>query len=139
MPPMDGWSLIARIAAQRERFDESAAIAESAAFLILRNQLMLGVQSATDLRSLAQIVGAEAMGAVIRALAPYELRRILANANPAATANMTTEEARHELASLANVEPGAWSADELDFITVTPLRPMRRHKALGARRIRAAG
>ena len=65
MPPAqaktDHWALLARIAAHRDRFGASDAIAASAALLLVRTQLMLGVASARELQEFAKVVGVEAL------------------------------------------------------------------------------
>lgn len=135
MPP-DGWTLLASMAASKERFLESASLAETTAFLILRNQLALGVRSRGELESVAEAVGPDAMNAALRALAVYEVRRILDNIEPALGASqLNPADARKLLASLM---PGASISDvDAPSFTLPPALPMRRHKALGARRIRA--
>lgn len=139
MRRIDGWELIARIAAQRERFSASGSIAETTAFLIVRNQLMLGVRTVEDFRAVGEAIGKEAMASVIRSLASYELRRILENLKPEAAGQHTAEEARRLLARLLPSSAPVRGAEELlaaNEPILPPTQTLRRHRALGARRVR---
>lgn len=136
MPHIDGWALIARIAANKHRFSACAAMAQSTALLLLRNQLMTGVRNASDLRGVTEAVGAEVMGGAIGAMAAYEVRRILNNVDPGGDAGaLSPGDARRALSQLASSgpvpPPGPGGENEVVF---EPARPLRNHKAMGARR-----
>jgi hypothetical protein len=130
---LDGWAVLARAAANKECFAQSAAIADTTAFLILRNQLMLGVRSGEDVARMTAAVGPAVMEGAVRALASYEVRRILDNID-AGAARLTPEDARQRLLDFV---PNAAARPPAALAFDPPaIQPMRRHKALGARRLR---
>jgi hypothetical protein len=136
MPHTDGWALIARMAAQRQRFTACTAMAQSAALLLLRNQLMTGVRTVDDLRGVTEAVGDDVMAGAIGAMAVYEVRRILNNVgaggNPGA---LSPGDARRALAQLAcsGRAPAPVESSE-SAVVFEPARPLRNHKAMLARR-----
>ena len=137
MPQIDGWALIARIAANKHRFSACAAMAQSTALLLLRNQLMTGVRNANDLRGVTEAVGAEVMAGAIGAMAAYEVRRILNNVDPGGNAAaLSPGDARRVLAQLASSGPvlAAPAQGGDSEVAFEPARPLRHHKAMSARR-----
>ena len=136
MPHTDGWALLARIAANKHRFSACAAMAQSTALLLLRNQLMTGVRNANDLRGVTEAVGAETMAGAIGAMAAYEVRRILNNVEPAGDAGaLSPGDARRALAQLASSGPvPAQTQGGEGEVVFEAARPLRHHKAMGARR-----
>jgi hypothetical protein len=136
MAHIDGWALIARIAANQHRFSACTAMAQSTALLLLRNQLMTGVRNASDLRGVTEAVGAEVMAGAIGAMAAYEVRRILNNVDPGGDASaLSPGDARRVLAQLASSGPVPAPAPGGESeVAFEPARPLRHHKAMSARR-----
>jgi hypothetical protein len=137
---IDGWVLMERIAAQPQRFSSCDTTVALAALLVLRNELVQGVTSEAGLLALADVVGQEPMVEVIENLAGYEAVRILANIE--GTDRRAPEAARKRLLEIVQQE----SAEEEEApepaavgaqgAAAEPVRALRRHRAMGARRIR---
>jgi hypothetical protein len=140
MPPAqaktDHWALLARIAAHRDRFGASDAIAASAALLLVRTQLMLGVASARELQEFAKVVGVEALTDVVKQLAAYEVKRILANIEPLQAETLTPSRARRRLVAYVRdeAEQDLPLGGEPEPVAVR--RVLKRHQAFGVRRLR---
>jgi len=136
MPHTDGWTLIARMAAHKQRFNACTAMAQSAALLLLRNQLMTGVRTVDELRGVTEAVGDNVMTGAIGAMAAYEVRRVLNNVAPGGDAgSLSPGDARRALAQLAclGAAPAQGESSE-SAVVFEPTRPLRNHKAMGARR-----
>lgn len=123
------WTLIARIVAHRELFDAAAGGAETAAHLLVRRQLFLGVRSADALQRIACAIGPGVMAHIVRSFEPHEVKQILSNIGAHAVAD--AEEGRRLLLGLIAENQMAERASNAP----PPLR-LRGHSALGARRIR---
>jgi len=132
---IDGWALLARIAAHRDQFAACEQTAALAGALLLRNQLVRGVTNETQFQHLAETVGVAVMLEVIRDLAGYEAMRVLRNIHgDRPLERMAPEQARRRLSELA-VESLPNTA--LDEPPAAPAgRTLRRHRSLGARRLR---
>jgi hypothetical protein len=140
--PIDGWTLLARISANPHRFGACDATVALVALLLLRSQLAQGVSNEEALIDLSEIVGEAPMIEVIENLASYEVLRILDNIDgpDALGAERTAQAARRRLIAIVRREGGL-----LSFAGAPPRygesisgRPLRRHRAMGARRIRPA-
>jgi len=133
---IDGWALLARIASRRDQFSACEQTAALAASLLLRNQLVRGVSSETQFQALAETVGSQVMLEVIRDLAGYEAARVLRNMQPPdrPAERLSPDAARRRLSELAQQGGG----DTPSVTLAEPVRTLRRHRSLGARRLRAA-
>jgi|CXWL01.1.fsa_nt_gi hypothetical protein len=147
---IDGWSLLARIAAHPRAFDACDMTAALTSLLLVRSQLTQGVASEAALIGLAAIVGREAMTEVIANLAGYEALRIVINVDgpdrlgkrrtPDAARRrlveiVTDQAADHSGSALVSAEPAGLAPAVSAF---EPARPLRHHRAMGARRARPA-
>lgn len=137
---IDGWALLARIAAHRDHFFACEQTAALAGALLLRNQLVRGVASEEQFLALSQTVGLEVMQEVIRDLAGYEAMRVLRNLHGGERPleRLSPELARRRLAELAaQTTPASAAALIAEPAPEAPTRTLRRHRSLGARRLRA--
>jgi len=147
---IDGWTLLARIAANPQAFSACDTTAALSSLLLLRSQLVQGVFSRADLVSLANVVGTAAITEVIDNLAGYEALRVVDNVGGAATlgANRGAAAARRWLLAcleggeeVTQAEPALVQAGPREgenFVTpAAASRALRRHRAMGARRQRS--
>lgn len=142
---IDGWTLLARIAANPQAFSACDTTAALSSLLLLRSQLVQGVSSRADLAELAAVVGAAAMTEVIDNLAGYEALRVVENigGDAALGANRGAAAARRWLLDcLAHPEastPSETPLHEAETFIAPPAasRALRRHRAMGARRVRS--
>lgn len=135
---IDGWALLSRIAAHTAQFDACDATAELAATLLVRTQLVRGCASEADFVRLVETVSPEVMAEVVQELAGYEALRILRNLQLGARAGEAgPEAARRRLLELVR---RGWEGAEAAAPAGQPpaVRTLRRHRAMGARRIRSA-
>lgn len=150
---IDGWTLLARIAANPATFHACDTTAALSALLLLRSQLVQGVSGSKDLSELANVVDDAAMREVINNLASYEALRVVDNIgagrllgeNRAAAAARRCLLACLEDPEHLRAEPPAPStktgAHANEAFVTPPLasRALRRHRAMGARRVRPTG
>jgi hypothetical protein len=129
MPKLNVWDLWSRLAANTARFEASAEVAETAALYVICNHLARA-QDAAQLRAISDIVGPEAIAAAVDALSPWEAARILTSFDPKAV-DLKPSHARVALAAFI-------LSGQAHEAPAPPARQMRRHKAIGARRIRGA-
>jgi hypothetical protein len=147
-----GWTLLARIAANPAAFDACDTTAALSALLLVRSQLVQGVDSGKSLKALAEVVGDAAMREVIDNLASYEALRVVDNIGAARLlgSSRSAAAARRCLLSVLEApdrvpEPmqappeGAPSSEETFVAPPMASRALRRHRAMGARRVRPAG
>lgn len=143
---IDGWTLMGRIAGCPERFEACDTTVALAALLLLRSQLVQGVKSEAALHDLADVVGQAPLIEVIENLAGYEALRVAANIAPGEE-RTTAQAARKRLIAIVKREtpleaeapvPIAARLSE-PISAAAPSRALRRHRAMGARRIRPAG
>jgi hypothetical protein len=130
MPKLNAWALWSRIAANNVRFEASAEVVETAALYVIRTQLARA-ENAAQLRAIGEVAGPDAIAAAINGLSPGEASRILVAFDPAA-AELKAAHARAALAALILLNPAPEAAPP------PQVRQMRRHKAIGARRIRSS-
>jgi hypothetical protein len=146
---IDGWTLLGRIAAYPDVFHACDTTAALSALLLLRSQLVQGVGSRQELAALAAVVGHAAMREVINNLAGYEALRIVENLGEghALGDNRGAAAARRWLLTCLEAPD---SAPPLVLDTALPptresetfvappaaSRALRRHRAMGARRVR---
>lgn len=150
---INGWTLLARIAANPGTFHACDTTAALSALLLLRSQLVQGVSSGKDLAELASVVGDAAMREVINNLASYEALRVVDNigASHLLVGSRGAAAARRCLLACLEdpehlpAEPAApsakTSAHANEAFVAPPLasRALRRHRAMGARRVRPTG
>ncbi|MBI1252543.1 MAG: hypothetical protein GC189_13860 [Alphaproteobacteria bacterium] len=141
MPPRtDGWALLTRIAARPEEFGCCETTAALAAQLLLRTQLIQGAICAADVRALTEVVGEAAMLELIENLAGYEAVRILGNLEGFNREPRGADAARRALADIARGGGdggGDLRTSATAFVAARTDRALTRHKAMGARRLRA--
>ena len=137
-PQIDGWALLARIAAHRDHFSMCEQTAALAGALLLRNQLVRGVTDEAQFLALTDTVGVEVMQEVIRDLAGYEAMRVLRNLNAGGRPleRLSPELARRRLAELAGKTSSPSPPSTQEPPPEAPVRTWRRHRSLGARRLR---
>jgi hypothetical protein len=142
---IDGWTLMARIVAQPQTFGACDTTVALAALLLLRSQLVQGVTSEQALTALADVVGQAPMVEVIENLAGYEAIRVVQNIDgPDALGDERTPQAarRRLLAIVQRDEPASEAATTVRLSEpvsgAAPGRALRRHRAMGARRVRPA-
>jgi hypothetical protein len=144
--------LLARIAGNPSVFHACDTTAALSALLLVRSQLVQGVASGKDLKALAEVVGDAAMREVIDNLASYEALRVVDNigaagllgaSRGAAAARrclLAVLEAPDRLPQPAQTAPdSAGKADEVFVAPPLASRALRRHRAMGARRVRPTG
>jgi hypothetical protein len=149
---INGWTLLARIASEPSVFHACDTTAALSALLLIRSQLVQGVNSGKDLKALAEVVGEAAMREVIDNLASYEALRVVDNIGAASLlgASRGAVAARRCLLSvlerpesLAGAEAlmpdAAGKPDEMFVAPPLASRALRRHRAMGARRVRPTG
>jgi hypothetical protein len=143
---IDGWTLLARIAASPQAFDACDTTAALSALLLLRSQLVQGVTRRADLAALATVVGPVAMTEVIDNLAGYEALRVIENMGEgeALGPNRSATAARRWLLACLEAPDAVPAAPPQPATIVEPLvtsqassRALRRHSAMGARRVRS--
>lgn len=149
---IDGWTLIARIAAHPHKFPACEATAGLASMLLVRSQLVQGVSSQQDLHDLAAVVGPEPLLEVVENLAGYEALRVVDNIGwpqSAGGGRTTTAARRWLIAALRETPMRETSAREPEQPkpTAAPAaapaasvssRTLRGHRAMGAKRVRPA-
>ena len=125
---IDGWRLLARIAARPDAFAGCETTARLAALLLIRTQLVQGVVNKRDFLALARTIGEETMSEVLDNLVGYEALRIADNVGWEAPGARSAAAARRWLIGfLHNAgEPAA----------SRPREGLRRHRAMGATRVR---
>ncbi len=127
---IDGWRLLARIAARPDAFAGCETTARLAALLLIRTQLVQGIVNKRDFLLLARSIGEEAMAEVIDNLANYEALRVADNVGWDAPGARTAATARRWL--IGCLQSAA------DATTAQPRQNLRRHRAMGATRVRVA-
>src|SRR5262245_15474730 len=126
---IDGWRLLARIAARPDAFAGCETTARLAALLLIRTQLVQGVVNKRDFLLLARSIGEEAMAEVIDNLANYEALRVADNGGWEASGARTAATARRWLIGCLQTAGDAAS----------PRRgSLRRHSSMSATRVRVA-
>lgn len=145
---IEGWTLMARIAAHPQKFDACDMIAALTSLLLVRTQLMQNVASEAALIDLAAIVGHDAMTEVIENLAGYEALRIASNVDGADPSGKrrTPDAARRRLLDIvtdkaadhSGATPKAATGLAPAASVFEAARPLRGHRAMGARRVRPA-
>ncbi|MBL8549070.1 MAG: hypothetical protein JNJ73_03730 [Hyphomonadaceae bacterium] len=143
---IDGWTLMGRIVGNPDRFEACDTTVALAALLLLRSQLVQGVSSESALLDLAEVVGQGPMIEVIENMAGYEALRVVANLGGGEGEERTALAARRRLIAIVKREalqatatsPAAVRLSE-PISGAAPSRALRRHRAMGARRIRPAG
>ncbi len=136
-PRADAWKLLAKIAANPAAFAASGAVASATGASILRNQLLHGVMSISQLTELSAIVGEEALSAAIHVLAGFEIQHVLTNISAGGRSNgaLECEAARRLLLGLAagiDTFPMTAAAQA----PKPAMRTLRRHYFSGASRQR---
>jgi hypothetical protein len=143
-----GWTLLARIAANASVFNACDTTAGLSALLLVRSQLVQGVASGNDLKALAEVVGQAAMREVIDNLASYEALRVVDNIGAAGLlgASRSAAAARRCLLDVLEAPDGVLEltqpapvADGAHAAAPMASRALRRHRAMGARRVRPTG
>lgn len=125
---IDGWRLLARIAARPDAFAGCETTARLAALLLIRTQLVQGVVNKRDFLALARSIGEETMSEVLDNLAGYEALRIADNVGWETPGARSAAAARRWLIGCLHTagEPAA----------SRPRDGLRRHRAMGATRVR---
>lgn len=142
---IDGWTLMGRIVACPERFEACDTTVALAALLLLRSQLVQGVTTEEALLDLADVVGQAPMIEVIENLAGYEALRVAGNIGALPGEERTAQAARKRLIAIVKREDAAAAPAPAPprmsepISGAAPGRALRRHSAMGARRIRPAG
>lgn len=136
---IDGWTLMARIAAHPHKFSACAATAGLASLLLVRSQLVQGVATQQDLLDLAEVVGPETLREVVENLAGYEALRVADNIGWSAESagDRKTAAARRWLISVVR-GPEREPAPAKSAPQKSP-RTLRGHRAMGAKRVRTTG
>jgi len=127
---IDGWRLLARIAARPDAFAGCETTARLAALLLIRTQLVQGVVNKRDFLVLARSIGEETMAEVLDNLASYEALRIADNVGWEAAGARSAAAARRWLIGCLHGESSA--------VASQPRECLRRHRAMGATRVRVS-
>jgi hypothetical protein len=125
---IDGWRLLARIAARPDAFAGCETTARLAALLLIRTQLVQGVVHKRDFLVLASSIGEEPMAEVLNNLAGYEALRVADNVGWQAVGARSAAAARRWLIGCLQTAGDAAASQ--------PRQSLRRHSAMGARRVR---
>jgi hypothetical protein len=125
---IDGWRLLARIAARPDAFAGCETTARLAALLLIRTQLVQGVVNKRDFLALARSIGEETLTEVLDNLAGYEALRIADNVGWDAPGARSAAAARRWL--IGYLQTAA------DAAAPRPRDTLRRHRAMGATRVR---
>lgn len=133
-PRADPWTLLAKIAANPSAFAASGAVAAAAATGIMRNQLLHGTHSLTQLGELGRALGADRLTAAIQLLAGFEVQHVLTNIGGRGQSDgaLETHAARRLLLRLAQGD----EAPPAPPPPKPPTRTLHRHHFSGARRTR---
>ena len=125
---IDGWRLLARIAARPDAFAGCETTARLAALLLIRTQLVQGVVNKRDFLTLTRTIGEDTMSEVLDNLVGYEALRIADNVGWEAPGARSAAAARRWLIGCLHTagEPAASRLRE----------GLRRHRAMGATRVR---
>lgn len=138
---LDGWVVLAQMAARRRLFAASETTATLVSTLLVRTQLTQGVSSARDLETLRDIIGTPSLAAVVQDLAGYEALRILNNMGlDISNLDERTPDGarRHLLGMIRGDSVPQTQPDQSTSVENLSVRTLRRHQSLGARRIRLA-
>ena len=122
---IDGWRLLARIAARPDAFASCETTARLAALLLIRTQLVQGIVNKRDFLVLARSIGEETMAEVLDNLASYEALRIADNVGWQAAGARSAAAARRWLIGCLQAAGDAATSQRL-----------RHHRAMGATRVR---
>ena len=126
---IDGWRLLARIAARPDAFAGCETTARLAALLLIRTQLVQGIVNKRDFLVLARSIGEETMVEVLDNIAGYEALRVADNVGWQAAGARSAAAARRWLIGCLQSAGDASSQ---------PRERLRRHRAMGATRVRVS-